>query len=69
MKREPPRDSLISVVLPIALIFGLVLLLNLNVGQTSGEVSSSSPLDTWLKLIVGYLAAGAEIAAALVIGG
>ncbi len=68
MKREPSHDSLISILLPLALIFGLVLLLSLNVGQTSGE-SSSSPLESWLKLIVGYLAAGAEIAAALVIGG
>jgi len=64
MKREPPRDSLVSIVLPLALIFGLVLLLSLNVGQTSGETAPSSPLESWLKLLVGYLAA-----AALVIGG
>ena len=69
MKREPPRDSLVTIVLPLALIFGLVLLLSLNVGQTSGETAPSSPLESWLKLLVGYLAAGAEIAAALVIGG
>jgi len=29
---------------------------------------SITPLESWLKLIVGYLAAGAEIAAAIVIG-
>lgn len=69
MKREPSRDSLINVLLPLALIFGLVLLLSLNVEPTRGETSSSSPLEAWLKLLVGYLAAGAEIAAALVIGG
>lgn len=69
MQREPPRDSLIHVLLPLALIFGLVLLLSLNVEPTHAETSSSSPLESWLKLIVGYLAAGAEIAAALVIGG
>lgn len=68
MKRESSRDSLINVLLPLALIFGLVLLLSLNVEPTRGE-SSSSPLEAWLKLLVGYLAAGAEIAAALVIGG
>ncbi len=34
MKREPSRDSLISILLPLALIFGLVLLLSLDVGQT-----------------------------------
>ena len=69
MKREPSRDSLITILLPLALIFGLVLLLSLNAGQTNTEAASSSPLELWLKLIVGYLAAGAEIAAALVIGG
>ncbi len=69
MKREPSPDSLINVLLPLALIFGLVLLLSLNVEPTRAETSSSSSLESWLKLLVGYLAAGAEIAAALVIGG
>jgi len=69
MKREPSRDSLISILLPLALIFGLVLLLSLNVEQTNGETVPSSPLESWLKLLVGYLASGAEVAAALVIGG
>jgi hypothetical protein len=67
MKREPSRDSLGSIVLPLALILGLVLLLSLDIGQANGE-SPSSPLESWLKLLVSYLAAGAEIAAALVIG-
>lgn len=67
MKRESSRDSLVSLILPLALIIGLVLLLNLNAGQTSSD-TTSSPLESWLKLIVGYLAAGAEIAAAIVIG-
>lgn len=67
MKREPSRDSLISILLPLALILGLVLILSLDVGQTNGE-SPSSPLESWLKLIVSYFAVGAEIAAALVIG-
>ncbi len=68
MKREPSRDSLINLLLPLALIFGLVLLLSLNAGQTNTQ-TEKEPLETWLKLLVGYLAAGAEIAAALVIGG
>lgn len=68
MKREPTRDSLVSILLPLALIFGLVLLLSLNSEQASGETLPVSPLESWLKLLVGYLAAGAEIAAALVIG-
>lgn len=67
MKREPSRDSLISILLPLALIFGLVLLLSLDLGQTTTP-TPSSPLELWLKMIIGYLAAGAEIAAALVIG-
>jgi uncharacterized membrane protein len=66
-KREPPRESLVNLILPLALILGLVLLLNLNAGQTSTQ-ATESPLETWLKIIVGYLAAGAEIAAAFVIG-
>ncbi len=69
MKQERSRDSLITVLLPISLIIGLVLLLSLNAGQSSIQEQASSPLESWLKVLVGYLAAGAEIAAALVIGG
>jgi uncharacterized membrane protein len=69
MKRKPSRDSLVNILLPLSLIFGLVLLLSLNSGQPNGEPVARGPLELWLKLIVGYLAAGAEIAAALVIGG
>ena len=69
MKRESWLESLINILLPLALIFGLVLLLSLNVSESSTEAVSSSPLESWLKIIVGYLAAGAEIAAAIVIGG
>lgn len=66
-KRQPSGESLVDLILPLALIIGLVLLLNLSAGQTITE-TRSSPLETWLKIIVGYLAAGAEIAAAVVIG-
>jgi uncharacterized membrane protein len=69
MKREQSRDSLINILLPLALIFGLVLLLSLNTGQSNTQAQASTPLELWLKLLVGYLAAGAEIAAAIVIGG
>ncbi len=68
MKRSPLPDSLTNFLLPLALILGLVLLLSLNAGQNVGEAVASSPLESWLKLIVSYLAAGVEIAAAIVIG-
>ena len=69
-RRETPPESWTSFLLPTALIFGLVLLLSLNtnVGGVGAETAASNPLETWLKLIVGYFAAGAEIAAAVVIG-
>ncbi len=62
------KDSLIELLLPIALILGLVLLLSMNVSTVGEATVSNSPLEAWLKLIVGYLAGGAEIAAAIVIG-
>ncbi|BDI19643.1 hypothetical protein ANSO36C_54450 [Nostoc cf. commune SO-36] len=67
MRKEPSQDSLINLILPLALIFGLVLLLSLNV-EARGQVRETTPLEIWLKVIVGYLAAGTEIAAAIVIG-
>lgn len=60
-------DSIVSLILPLSLIIGLVLLLSLNAGQVPERVDHS-PLETWLKVIVDYLAGGAEIAAAIVIG-
>ena len=68
-RQAPLRDSWTSFLLPIALIFGLVLLLSLNTNVSSvSGVAEGNPLEGWLKLIVGYFAAGAEIAAAVVIG-
>jgi uncharacterized membrane protein len=55
--------------LPLFLILGLVLLLSLNAGQNNQTVESVSLLEAWLKVIVSYLAAVAEIAAAIVVGG
>lgn len=69
MRTKTPQDHWINLLLPLALIAGLVLLLSLNVGSERAEGGLSSPLESWLKVIVGYLAAGAEIAAAIVIGG
>lgn len=63
------KESWIELLLPLALIIGLVLLLNVDVGTGSEAATESNPSEAWLKLIVGYLAAGAEIAAAVVIGG
>ena len=68
MKQERFLESLVSLLLPLGLIFGLVLLLSLNVGGEASREIAASPLESWLKVIVGYLAAGAEIAAAAVIG-
>jgi uncharacterized membrane protein len=67
MKKEASQDSLINLILPLALILGLVLLLSLNV-EAGEQGRETTPLETWLKVIVGYLAAGTEIAAAIVIG-
>ncbi|MBD2295579.1 DUF1622 domain-containing protein [Anabaena sphaerica FACHB-251] len=69
MKRQPLSDASANILLPLGLILGLVLLLSFNVEQSHTETISRSPLELWLKLIVGYLAAGTEIAAAVVIGG
>jgi uncharacterized membrane protein len=68
MKRSSSLDSLLNLLLPLALILGLVFLLSVKVEQPVGETAIGSPLESWLKLLVGYLASGAEIAAAIVIG-
>ena len=65
---ESVGNALGAVLLPLGLIFGLVLLLSLNVGAPGAEAAAENPLETWLKIIVGYIATGAEIAASLVIG-
>lgn len=63
------RESLINLILPLTLILGLVALLSLSAGEATGERQIISPLEQWLRVIVGYLAAGTELAAAIVIGG
>ncbi|HYF62302.1 MAG TPA: DUF1622 domain-containing protein [Herpetosiphonaceae bacterium] len=67
MEREP-RESWANVLLPVALIGGLAALLTLSGGNELAENGLRNPLEPWLKLIVGYLAVAAEMAAALVIG-
>jgi uncharacterized membrane protein len=68
MKRESLLESLVNLLLPLGLIFGLVLLLSINIGQIDTTAADKNSLESWLKLIIGYLAATAEIAAAVVIG-
>ena len=67
MKHESSQDSLTNLLLPLFLILGLVLLL--NSGQAIQNAQPVTPLESWLKVIVGYLAAVAEITAAVTIGG
>ena len=59
-------ESWASFLLPTALIFGFVLLLSFSAENV--EEVEAGPLEHWLELIVDYIAFGAEIAAALVIG-
>jgi uncharacterized membrane protein len=68
MDHPTERESWTSFVLPVALILGLVILLSVNIAPTEGEHLADNPLEPWLALGVGYLAAAAEIAAAVVIG-
>lgn len=68
MKRDSFSHSWTQVIMPLALIFGLFLMLSLNPGQSEPRAVPNNPLEPWLKLLIGYLASGAEIAAALVIG-
>ena len=67
MKHESLQEFLSNLLLPLFLILGLVLLL--NSGQNIQTVQPVTPLESWLKVIVGYLAAIAEITAAITIGG
>ena len=62
------RDQWTTWLIPVALILGLAVLLSLPIGPTAPEGGAATAVDVWLKAIVGYLAAAAEIAAALVIG-
>jgi hypothetical protein len=66
MNNETAQSSWSILLLPLALIAGLVLLLGFHVGGPS-EAKAMITLEPWFQLLVGYLAAGAEISAAVVI--
>jgi uncharacterized membrane protein len=68
MKSDTPQNSWTSLLLPVALITGLVLLLGFNAGGVGETKAMITPLEPWLQFLVGYLATGAEISAAVVIG-
>lgn len=68
MQRNSSPNSWFNLVIPLALILGLVLLLNLDVEQPTKEPVAVNPIEGWVNPIISYLAAGAEIAAAAIIG-
>ncbi|MFB2937904.1 DUF1622 domain-containing protein [Aerosakkonemataceae cyanobacterium BLCC-F154] len=68
MQRNSSPNSLFNILVPLALILGLVLLLNLDIENPTKEPVSANPVEVWVNPIVSYLAAGAEIAAAAIIG-
>src|SRR5882724_6873035 len=67
-QREKLAESWTGVLLPLGLIFGLVLLLRFSGKAISAGSLMGGPAEAWLKLLVGYVAAGAEIIAAFVVG-
>ena len=68
MDQKPAHNSWTDILLPAALILGLVFLLSFDVGRVPAETGMGSQRELWLQFVVGYFATGAEIAAALVIG-
>jgi uncharacterized membrane protein len=68
MKSDLPQYSWMSLLLPLALITGLVLLLGFNAGGMGEPKAMITPLEPWLQFLVAHLATGAEISAAVVIG-
>jgi uncharacterized membrane protein len=67
MKSERAQENWATLLIPTALVLGLAVLLSLG-GNGAAETGLATPLETWLKWLVSYLAVGAEIAAAFVIG-
>lgn len=68
MKTDLPQYSWVSLLLPVALIAGLILLLGFNVDGIGEPKAMITALEPSLQFLVGYLATGAEISAAVVIG-
>ena len=69
-QRAGRRADWTQLILPAVLVVGFVLLMNLPTGGEVGRIEADERgvLDNWLKLLVGYVAIGAEIAAGVVIG-
>jgi uncharacterized membrane protein len=68
LKREKLGEPWTGVLLPLGLIFGLVFLLPFS-GKAEGVGSlMGGTAEGWLKSLVGYVAAGAEIIAVFVVG-
>lgn len=62
MEQKASYESWTSVLLPLALILGLVLLLSLNPGHQAGaEGMPSNGLEPWLRLFASYLNLGAIV--------
>jgi hypothetical protein len=67
-RKQEIRESRTGVLLPLGLIFRLVFLLRFSgKAEGAGNLMSGSA-EAWLKLLVGYVAAGTEIIAAFVVG-
>ncbi len=62
------RETWSSFLLPASLIAGLVILLSLNLGPVPTEPAMTGPLEHALERAAVWVAAAAEMAAALVIG-
>lgn len=67
MKQESLRENWSSLLIPVALVLGLVALLTIDGEGAARDVMPANVLESWLRIIVGYLAVGAEIAAAIII--
>lgn len=68
MQRNSSPNSWFNLVIPLALILGLVLLLNLDIERPTKEAVAVNPVEVWVNPIISYIAASAEIAAAAIIG-
>jgi uncharacterized membrane protein len=65
MNRDVRPETWSGVLIPVALIFGLVALLSFDGAAPAPELT---PVAHWLHAAIGYVAAAGEVAAALVIG-
>ncbi len=68
MEQNSNHEGWTSLLIPVALIVGLALLLSINLGPSAPENATVLPIENLLRNLVGYLAAVAEVSAAVVIG-